>query len=149
MPIDVEQHVAAGIERLDDGLARCCVLVIEHARPFEQVAAVAAASELGVVDERVVAAVDLAGTRRSCVVTDIDIAMPGSDSISRRDKVVLPAPDGEDRTNNRPRRAMVEGVAVMMSLDVLHLFAHLIDRRLQRETGARDVGIVATSSKAY
>lgn len=36
--------------------------------------------------------------------TDTDMAMLGSAARSRRDSVVLPAPEGEDITSSNPRR---------------------------------------------
>ena len=40
------------------------------------------------------------------VVTETDISMPDSVSSSIRDKVVFPAPDGDESTSIRPRRAI-------------------------------------------
>ncbi len=62
-PIDVEQHVAAFVDRSLDGRLGRAIEVVEHARPLEQLALVAHGDEVGFVDEVVVAAVDLAGPR--------------------------------------------------------------------------------------
>src|SRR5262245_40049323 len=62
---------------------------------------------------------------------------------SRRDRVVLPAPDGEDNTRASPRRAIGAPPACSpASLNVLHLLAHLIDHGLELEPGAGHVRIV-------
>ena len=53
---------------------------------------------------------------------------------SRRDNVVFPAPDGEDNTNIRPRRATAPSrftVAGVCSLNILCLFTELVDYRFQ------------------
>ena len=48
LPVDVEQHVAAGGERRFHRLARRAVIIAVHLRPFEQIAAVAHRSRTGV-----------------------------------------------------------------------------------------------------
>src|SRR5476651_2018407 len=56
--------------------------------------------------------------------------------------VVLPAPDGEDSTNNSPRRATVALAAFLFN--VLNLFAHLVDHgfEVQANSGqARIIGL--------
>ena len=58
------------------------------------------------------------------------------------DKVVLPAPDGEDSTKIRPRRAIEADKFVSASLNVLNLFAHLIDDRLHRKATSRDLNVI-------
>src|SRR5262245_14329292 len=61
----------------------------------------------------------------------------GSRASSRRDRVVLPAPEGEERTSSRPRRdSSGDGGGLLRLLYLLHLFAELIDDRLQRQPGA-------------
>src|SRR6185437_8465696 len=68
------------------------------------------------------------------VVADTLMVMAASRSRSRRDKVVLPAPEGEDNTSIRPRRCI--------SLDILGLLAELVDHGFQGQAGAgeRNVG---------
>src|SRR6478735_7950754 len=62
---------------------------------------------------------------------------------SWRDRVVFPAPDGEDRTSIRPRR-WISGVSA--SFDILDLLAHALDGALQIDADARqlDVGRLRT-----
>src|SRR5687767_14863908 len=58
--------------------------------------------------------------------------MEGSTSSSRRDNVVLPAPEGDDNTSIRPRRATVSPSSCAIPLlQILHLFAELLDHALQ------------------
>ena len=65
LPVDVEQHVAAGLERgLDRGLRRA-VMMIEDGRPFGEFALVRQRLELGVANEMIVTAFDLAGAHRA------------------------------------------------------------------------------------
>src|SRR4029077_19689384 len=59
-----------------------------------------------------------------------------SDSSSMRESVVLPAPEGEDSTSIRPRRAIAAP-----SLDILHLLAHLLDGALQVDADARELDV--------
>ena len=56
------------------------------------------------------------------------------------ERVVLPAPEGEDITNNSPRR----GTAVLVGslLNVLNLLAHLIDDGFEVEADRRQAGII-------
>ena len=63
LPVDVEQHVLAGRERGHHRRLRRGVEVAVHLGPFEQLAGRLHALERGRVDERVVAAVDLAAPR--------------------------------------------------------------------------------------
>src|SRR4029077_16720169 len=66
--------------------------------------------------------------------------MFSSDCKSSRDRVVLPAPDGEERTSIKPRRlmsALILWVHCACLFDILGLLAELVDRRLQREAYAR------------
>src|SRR5438445_6283333 len=66
----------------------------------------------------------------------------GSRSMRRRVIVVLPAPDGEESTRSRPRRVISMGIALSCrSLNVLYPLAQLLDRRLEREPGARQLDI--------
>src|SRR5690606_29642116 len=65
-----------------------------------------------------------------------DITMLPSSASSRRDSVDLPAPEGEDSTNIKPRRTpeeTTEGIELQPSklFNILNLFAELIDRRLE------------------
>jgi len=78
------------------------------------------------------------------VVTDIESSTLRSDRNYKRDKVVFPAPDGEDSTNIRPRRAMLWWVrrACAMLFYVLNLFAKLFDRCLELQTDIRELDIV-------
>src|ERR1700759_2592094 len=69
------------------------------------------------------------------------IATCGSDSSSRRDKVVLPAPDGEDSTSIKPRRCI--------SLDILGLLAELVDHCLQRQPDPRQCAIGGFGTKRF
>src|SRR4029079_11705657 len=73
----------------------------------------------------------------SRVVCEIDISTPGSSSRSRRANVVLPAPDGDDKTSINPLRAE----SISPSFDVLHLLAQLIDHGLELHAGAADLEI--------
>src|SRR5262245_62411455 len=72
------------------------------------------------------------------VVCEIDMAIPGSVSTSRRAIVVLPAPEGEDRTSMSPLLAMPFPISL---LDVLDLLAQLVDDGLEFEPGPRDFDI--------
>lgn len=54
--------------------------------------------------------------------------MEGSASKSLRDKVVLPAPEGDESTRSNPRRAIL----ILEDLfNVLNLFAELVDNGFQ------------------
>src|SRR5262245_12734526 len=62
-----------------------------------------------------------------------------------RDSVVLPAPDGEDSTNIRPRRATPSALwppAAIASLQILDLFAELLDDVLHLEPGIGELDVV-------
>ena len=52
LPVDVEDHVGAGGERLLDRPARRAVVVAVHLGPFEEVAAIAHGEEIVLGDER-------------------------------------------------------------------------------------------------
>src|SRR5215831_19935238 len=75
----------------------------------------------------------------------------GSAASKARARVVLPAPEGEDSTNRRPRRAR-RAVCWLLScplpsltvrsLDVLRLLAHLVDDRLELKASPRRLRIV-------
>ena len=78
------------------------------------------------------------------MVTETDSATPLSSSSSRRDSVVLPAPEGDDSTSISPRRAIVALLPLRLrhrSLQVLHLLAELLDHafQLQADIGELDV----------
>ena len=78
------------------------------------------------------------------VVTETDSSMPRSAVSSMRDSVVLPAPDGDDSTSIRPRRAIRLAFApsrAIALLQVLHLLAELLDHglELQPDIGQFDV----------
>src|SRR5262249_61055442 len=67
----------------------------------------------------------------------------GSLPTKRPASVVLPAPDGEDKTSSRPRRRIGACPACWpVSLNVLHLLAHLIDHRLELQAGARRLLVI-------
>ena len=59
------------------------------------------------------------------MVAEIDGERSGNAATRRRDKLVLPAPEGLEMTRNRPRR-LCAGL-----FDILHLLAKLIDRGFQ------------------
>jgi len=66
-------------------------------------------------------------------------------SSSLRDNVVLPAPDGEERTSIRPRRATLSSfsrMAIARSLQVLHLLAELFDDAFKFKTNVGEFKIV-------
>ena len=68
------------------------------------------------------------------VVTEMDMARPENSDKSRRDNVVFPAPDGEDSTSIRPRRATAPSrftVTGFCSLNILCLFTELVDHCFQ------------------
>src|SRR5690606_11075276 len=66
LQIDLEEYRSAFVERGADRAARRAVaMLVVHRGPLEQLAVSDEAVELGVVDEIVVDAVDLAGTRGS------------------------------------------------------------------------------------
>src|SRR5437763_17115928 len=64
----------------------------------------------------------------------------GSFCKRRRDSVDFPAPDGEDTTSIRPRRAM-SALILNLSFDVLYLLAKLIDHGFQREPDMGELNI--------
>src|SRR6476469_6030800 len=64
--------------------------------------------------------------------------MPESLLSSCRDRVVLPAPDGEDRTSIRPRRWMAGASA---SFDILDLLPHALDGALEVDADARQLDV--------
>src|SRR5438105_15876100 len=55
-----------------------------------------------------------------------------------RDRVVLPAPDGEDSTSINPRRWMVGASA---SFDILDLLPHPLDSTLEIDADARQLDV--------
>ena len=58
LPVDIEQHVMPGGQRILHRLARRAVAVVEHGRPFEQFAARRHGFKARLVDEAIVAALD-------------------------------------------------------------------------------------------
>ena len=48
--------------------------------------------------------------------------------------VDLPAPDGEDNTNIKPRRLISVTLKIFCSLHILNLFTNLIDHRFQAQS---------------
>ena len=63
-----------------------------------------------------------------------------------RVSVVLPAPEGEDSTSIRPRRAM-RRVMSLASFDVLHLLAQLVDHGLQLEADRGQRAVVGLGAE--
>ena len=61
LPIDIEQHVAAGAQCVDDRPARRAVAMAEHFGPLQQLAFFDHGIEATAIDEMIIAAVDLAG----------------------------------------------------------------------------------------
>src|SRR5690242_20070062 len=61
-----------------------------------------------------------------------------------RDSVVLPAPEGDDSTNISPRRATPSALwpAAIASLQILDLFAELLDDVLHLEPGVGELDVV-------
>src|SRR5512139_2981109 len=55
-----------------------------------------------------------------------------------RDRVVLPAPDGDDRTSINPRRWIAE---VPLSFDILDLLPQALDGALQIDADARQLDV--------
>src|SRR5476649_1672765 len=55
-----------------------------------------------------------------------------------RDRVVLPAPEGEDRTSIKPRRWTAN---VSASFDILHLLPHALDGALQIDADPRQLDV--------
>src|ERR1044072_2130876 len=79
----------------------------------------------------------------------------GSRPSSLREIVVLPAPEGEERTSISPRRLTSmkpddAGAVITLessSLDVLDVLAQLLDRRLQVEPDAGEADIGALGAE--
>src|ERR1700730_56683 len=82
--------------------------------------------------------------RRARVVTEID-SVRSSSLVWRsiRVKVVLPAPDGEERTTIKPRRSS----NCISLLDILDLFAELLDLDAQFEAEPRQARVVRLSAQ--
>ena len=76
------------------------------------------------------------------VVAEIDIVKSGFRSRRAREIVDLPAPDGEDNTNIKPRRFISVPLTTFCSLHILNLFTDLIDHRFQGQShpGHLDIG---------
>src|SRR5262245_54026185 len=70
------------------------------------------------------------------VVTETDIVSSGTLRRSSREIEVLPAPEGEDSTSINPRREISPCSSLF---DIRGLLAQPVDRRLEREAGAREV----------
>lgn len=66
--------------------------------------------------------------------------MSRSSASNRRDNVVLPAPEGEDKTNSNPRRLIFEVPVALFN--VLYLLAHLVDYGFECQAQSGDVCIV-------
>src|SRR5436853_747127 len=64
-------------------------------------------------------------------------------SSSAREMVDLPAPDGDDSTSIRPRRAIIGSVMTcpVPLLDILDLLAELINRRFEAEADPGQAGV--------
>ncbi len=77
--------------------------------------------------------------------------MPGSSSIKRRASVVFPAPDGDDKIYNKPRRAIGPAAPTLLfddvSLNVLHLLAELIDDAFETKADAGHIDGVGLGAK--
>src|SRR5580704_6695706 len=93
--------------------------------------------------------------RRARVVTEID-SVRSSSLVWRsiRVKVVLPAPDGEDRISIKPRpRALAvcsfaeRSSSCKFLLDIMDLFAKLLDLDAQFEAGPRQARVVRLGAK--
>ena len=66
-------------------------------------------------------------------------------SSSLRDNVDLPAPEGEERTSIRPRRATFSPfsrLAIAWLLQILHLLAELLDYAFKFKTDVRELEII-------
>ena len=81
------------------------------------------------------------------MVTEIDSSTAGSSS-SMRESVLLPAPEGEDRTNIIPRRATTGSaggrvdVSAMLLFQVLHLLAELLDHAFELKADIGEFHVV-------
>lgn len=67
------------------------------------------------------------------MVADTEKLSEGSHFSSRRDKVDLPAPEGDERMTSSPRR--FDSCIIYLSFHVLDLLTHLVDDRFQRQPG--------------
>ncbi len=87
------------------GLSRRAVGIVEHLGVFQQRVGLDQRVEFCAVDEMIIAPV-LLRPAASCAWSPRSTAStPPSSSSSRRDSVVLPAPEGDDSTSISPRRA--------------------------------------------
>ena len=106
LPVDVEQHV---LPRRQGVLRPARAAYRSGCRTRWPIRATRSALticlEFGLVDEQIIAGPRPRPGRIGRVVADTDIFRPGIRSISNRDSVVLPAPDGDDSTNISPRRS--------------------------------------------
>ena len=81
------------------------------------------------------------------MVTEIDSSTAGSSS-NMRESVLLPAPEGEDKTNIIPRRATTGGawgrvdVSAMLLFQVLHLLAELLDDTFELKADIGELYVV-------
>ena len=103
LPVDVEQDIAASSQCILHRRLRGTVKIAEHRCPFDELARGDQSVELGPVDEMIIGAFGFAGALRARR-GDTDIVISRSASSSMREMVVLPAPDGEERTIRSPRR---------------------------------------------
>ena len=74
------------------------------------------------------------------MVTETESEISLSDARSIFDKVVLPAPEGEDITNNRPRRSTA--ILEAFLLNVLNLLTHLVDHGFEVKANGRQAAII-------
>ena len=68
------------------------------------------------------------------VVAETDMVRSEFRSRRAREMVDLPAPDGEDNTNIKPRRFIFVPLTIFCSLHILNLFTDLIDHRFQGQS---------------
>ena len=83
------------------------------------------------------------------MVTETERSIWPSAFSSLRESVVLPAPDGEDRTSIKPRRATVLCFAAPASslFHILDLLAELFDRGLQLKPDIGELDIIGLGAE--
>ena len=70
LPVDLQQHVFAGVQQRLDLRSRSAVEIVEYLRVFQELMRLDHALKLGLVDKEVIAAVLLGGALTSCGVGD-------------------------------------------------------------------------------
>src|SRR3990172_7293208 len=75
------------------------------------------------------------------------MCMPASASSRRRASVVLPAPEGDERTMSRPRRPMRTVSLPLDLFNILNLLAHLVDDGLELETSSRCICVAGLGAQ--